>query len=251
MTVIFDDLEAELDRLEGILAGLTPEQWETESGAPGWTITDVVLHLAQTNETVVTSAAVGAAGAGSSSNANWRQGAETLDEAVDRRVQAERAPAEVVFHRWRASVRDSVAALRQADPNVRLAWAAWPLKPATLATTRIAEHWAHALDITGPLAIAFPDSDRLRHIAWLGHSTLPYAFQFEGQEFHPVYCELTAPDGATVWRFGPPDAESTVTGAAGAFCRVGARRLAPADSRLITSGPYADAALAVLRNYAG
>ena len=51
-----------------------------------------------------------------------------------------------------------------------------PLKPATLATTRLAEHWAHALDIVEPLGIPFPDTDRLRHIAWLGHGTLPYAF---------------------------------------------------------------------------
>jgi hypothetical protein len=36
------------------------------------------------------------------------------------------------------------------------------LKPATLATTRLAEHWAHGLDITRPLGIAFPDTARLR-----------------------------------------------------------------------------------------
>jgi len=242
---IFDDLEAELDRLEAILEGLTPEQWETESAAAGWTMVDVVLHLAQTEEGVVATLGSGFTGA------DWRQGAENLDQAVDRRVRAERAPADVVFARWRDARRAALAALRVADPNVRVAWAAWPLKPATLATTRIAEHWAHALDITGPLAIPFPDTDRLRHIAWLGHGTLPYAFDLEGGEFHPVFCELTAPDGETVWRFGPPDADSTITGAAGAFCRVGARRLAPADSGLVTSGPYADAALAVLRNYAG
>ena len=242
---IFDDLEAELDRLEAILERLTPEQWETESAAPGWTMVDVVLHLAQTEEGVVATLGSGFAGA------DWRQGAENLDQAVDRQVRAERAPADVVFARWRDARRAALAALRVADPNVRVAWAAWPLKPATLATTRIAEHWAHALDITGPLAIPFPDTDRLRHIAWLGHGTLPYAFDLEGREFHPVFCELTAPDGETVWCFGPPDADSTIKGAAGAFCRVGARRLAPADSGLVTSGPYADAALAVLRNYAG
>jgi uncharacterized protein (TIGR03083 family) len=133
VTDIFSDLEAELDRLEGILAGLTAEQWDTESGAPGWTITDVVLHLAQTNEAVVASVAVGAAGAGSNSNANWRQGSENLDQAVERQLQSERAPAAAVFERWRASQRASVAALRGAEPHVKLAWAAWPLKPATLA----------------------------------------------------------------------------------------------------------------------
>ena len=53
---IFDDLVAEQDRLEAILASLDTAAWETESGAPGWTITDVVVHLAQTEEAVVATA---------------------------------------------------------------------------------------------------------------------------------------------------------------------------------------------------
>jgi uncharacterized protein (TIGR03084 family) len=168
---------------------------------------------------------------------------------MDALVQAERAEPEVVFERWRVAHRASVAALRQTDPDKRLHWAATPLKPGTLATTRLAEHWAHGLDITTPLGIAFPDTDRLRHIAWLGHSTLPYAFGLAGQAPAAVYCELTAPDGG-VWRYGPEDAESTITGPAGAFCRVGARRLAPEDSGLVATGPHGPAALSVLRNYA-
>ena len=132
-----------------------------------------------------------------------------------------------------------------------MAWAAAPLKPATLATTRIAEHWAHALDIVEPLAIPFPDTDRLRHIAWLGHGTLPYAFALAGEPARVVRCELTAPDGASIWTLrAPPTPTPAITGAAGAFCRVGAQRLAPADSGLVTTGPYGAAALAVLRNYA-
>jgi uncharacterized protein (TIGR03084 family) len=128
-------------------------------------------------------------------------------------------------------------------------WVAAALKPRTLGTTRLAEHWAHALDIVGPLGIDYPDTARLRHIAWLGHSTLPYAFGLIGEPAHPVHCELSAPDGA-LWTFGPPDAGSRITGPAGAFCRVGARRLAAEESGLETRGPHAAAALRVLRNYA-
>ena len=43
---------------------------------------------------------------------------------------------------------------------------------------------------------------------------------------------------------------SVITGDAGAFCRVGAQRLAPVESGLVTRGPYARLALQVLRNYA-
>jgi hypothetical protein len=41
-----------------------------------------------------------------------------------------------------------------------------------------------------------------------------------------------------------------ITGPAGAFCRVAARRLAPDQSGLRASGPHGPAALHVLRTYA-
>ena len=56
MTVtVVDDLVTEAIRLESILDGLTDAQWRTESGAVGWSVADVVLHLAQTDEGVVAS----------------------------------------------------------------------------------------------------------------------------------------------------------------------------------------------------
>jgi uncharacterized protein (TIGR03084 family) len=241
---IFDDLAAEYERLDAILAGLTREQWLSESDAPGWTITEVMIHLAQTEE----AAARTVAEPGGSSS--FRTPDVTIDERAARLVAAEQDEPEAVFERWRAASRASVDAMRSADPTQRYAWATNPLNPRTLATTRLAEHWAHALDITVPLDIPLPDTDRLRHIAWLGHRTLPYGFAVAEQEAHEVCCELTAPDGVTMWRYGPPECESRITGDAGAFCRVGALRLSPDESGLATSGPHAAAALRVLRNYA-
>jgi uncharacterized protein (TIGR03084 family) len=239
---IFDDLAAEQDRLEDILAGLDEAQWTSPSSAPGWTVADVVLHLAQTEEGVR---------AGVSGGRDLRPAPGTgVDEAMDRLVRAERTAPAAVFERWREARRASVAALRSADPARPLPWVEAPLKPATLATTRLAEHWAHGLDITGPLGIAFPDTDRLRHVAWLAHRSLPYALSLSGGRPYDVSCALTAPNGNDVWRYGPAGAESAITGPAGAFCRVAAQRLPPEESGLRTSGPHADTALHVLRTYA-
>ncbi|HET9728677.1 MAG TPA: maleylpyruvate isomerase family mycothiol-dependent enzyme [Acidimicrobiia bacterium] len=240
---IFDDLVAEQDRLEAILDGFDNAQWNAPSVAAGWSVADVILHLAQTEEAVVWSAAPDA-GPGM-----WSTSASSTDDAAEAMVQLERASGKEVFERWKIARRAAVDALRAADPQRLLNWAAAPLKPKTLATTRLAEHWAHGLDVTEPFGIPFPDTARLQHIAWLGHATLPYAFKLEGDEPHEIYCELEAPDGDT-WRFGPPDADSTVTGSAGAFCRVGARRLTPEASGLVARGPHADTALRILRNYA-
>ena len=54
---IFDDLSSEQERLAQILSGLTDAQWLSESGAAGWTVADVVLHLAQSDEGVAATAA--------------------------------------------------------------------------------------------------------------------------------------------------------------------------------------------------
>jgi uncharacterized protein (TIGR03084 family) len=243
---VFDDLAAEEERLEAILSDLTPEQWLTESAAAGWTIADTVLHLAQSEEAVVASVATGTTGM---PDVVLDGASDGIDDIMERLVQAQRDKPDVVFERWRTARRAALDALRGADPDVPLGWVATRIKPRTLATTRLAEHWAHALDVAGPLGVPYPDTARLRNIAWLGHSTLPYAFAVAGEEPAPVRAELTGPDG-DVWVFGPDDAPSAISGSAGAFCRVGAQRLAPADSGLTTTGPAGARALALLRNFA-
>lgn len=245
---VFDDLVAEQDRLEAILAGLDGGEWAAPSAAAGWSVADVVLHLAQTEEAVVASAA-GHDLAVTSALAPDSAG-QTLDEVMNQLVRAERAAPASVFQRWRAARAAAAAALRAADPHVPLAWVDRPLKPATLATTRLAEHWTHGLDITGPLGIGFPDTARLRHIAWLAHRSLPYALALAGEPPCEVFCELTAPDGTGVWRYGPPGAGTAITGPAGAFCRVAAQRLPPAQSGLHVTGPLGATALTALRTYA-
>ncbi|MEU4422510.1 maleylpyruvate isomerase family mycothiol-dependent enzyme [Actinoplanes sp. NPDC024001] len=240
---IFDDLEAEQEQLESVLAGLKPDDWLAPSAAAGWTVSDVVLHLAQTEE------GVRATVRGNPDAIEWRSYGGTVDEAMAAMVLAEPAEPAAVFERWRVARRAAVQALRSADPQRPVRWVTTSLKPRTLATTRLAEHWAHGLDITMPLGIGYPDTTRLRHVAWLGHSTLPYAFSLAGLPAVPVHCDLIAPDGSS-WQFGDPGAESVISGAAGAFCRVGARRLAAESSGLQTRGPYGARALQLLRNYA-
>ena len=242
---IFDDLAAEQERLEKILAGLDEAQWLSPSAAEGWTIADVVLHLAQSEDAVVATATTGTLRGGLGAVAG-----ETMDERADNAVRVERAAPAEVFSRWQRARQEALAALRAADPDRPVEWMVGTVKPATLATTRLAEHWAHGLDIAGPAGAEWPDTDRLRHIAWLAHRTLPYALGLAGQPPVPVRCELTAPDGSQTWRFGPADAASAITGAAGEFCRVAARRLDPAQTGLQAIGPHGATALRLVRTYA-
>ncbi len=247
---IFEDLGAEQERLEKILLGLDEARWMSASAAEGWTITDVVLHLAQSEEAVEATATRGHLRGGFGAPGISDRAGDTMDERAAEAVRMERgAPAEV-FGRWQRARQAALAALRAADPDRPVEWMVGTLKPATLATTRLAEHWAHGLDITGPLGIEFPDTERLRHVAWLAHRTLPYALGVAGQPPVAVRVEVTAPDGSETWTFGPPEAESAITGAAGEFCRVAVRRLDPARTGLRASGPHGATALRLVRTYA-
>ena len=246
MRDVFDDLAAEEQELEKVLSGLSEEDAQTASSCPGWTIADVVLHLAQTQEMVVTSIK---GGDGPSFDGG---GASTVDELMDRWVESERGAAfGELRERWSRACAAALDALRNADPAETFTWAAAPLKARTLATTRLSEQWIHAHDITDPLGIDYPDSDRIWHIARLAHRTIPYAFVRAGAPPPPdVYAILTSPSGTT-WTFGDEGAPTTVRGGAGEFVRIAARRMPPADASSITAeGERADEVLDLIRTYA-
>ena len=129
---VVDDLVAEGVRLDSILSLLTEAQWLADSAADGWSVADVVLHLAQSDEGVAATAA-GERGAGPRAGA----GADsTVDEWAARMVAAERAAPAEVFLRWRRSRDAAVAALRAADPQQPLHWVTGPVprRPATART---------------------------------------------------------------------------------------------------------------------
>jgi uncharacterized protein (TIGR03083 family) len=74
---VFDDLAAEQERLEGILDGLDEAQWASPSDAAGWTVADVMLHVAQSEESVVVTVSGGDLRAGLGPAAG-----ETVEERV-------------------------------------------------------------------------------------------------------------------------------------------------------------------------
>ena len=244
---VFSALQSQTDRLDAILSSLDEQQWEAPSLCPGWSVSDVVLHLAQTEEGVVATVEGRDIAVPSSDG----DGA-TVDDVVEQWVRSERgSPPAQVHARWNQARQKALYALRTADPGVPVTWISAPLRPRTLATTRLSEHWIHTMDIAEPLGIPNPDTDELKDIAWLAVKTIPYAYARAGRADPPtVRAELTSPSGES-WFFGTEDAECVITGPAGEFCRVAARRMSPAQAKdLIGTGERADEVLELVRTYA-
>ncbi|HJR46034.1 MAG TPA: maleylpyruvate isomerase family mycothiol-dependent enzyme [Actinomycetota bacterium] len=243
---VFEALEREQDRIEEMLDGLPTDAWQRESLCPGWTVSDVVLHLAQTEE------AVAATVTGGKFEVPASVSGGNVDEIMAAWVAAERGEGDgVVLERWKTARRRALDALRAADPQTPVPWAAAPLKPRTLATTRLSEHWIHAQDVAEPLGVAYPDGPTLWQIARLAHRTIPYAYMRAGRSDPPsVRLELTGPEGEA-WVFGDEGADVVIRGDAGELCRIAARRMKPAEAKTIeASGDRSDEVLDLIRTYA-
>lgn len=239
--------------LDGLLAALTGPEWDRPVPAcPGWTVADVVLHLAQTDELVLSSLEDGFAAA-AEPLMGAAVGGGTVDDAVARMVDHQRgAPGAEVHARWREAAAAVRGVLAAADPRRPMPWVVTDLPARTMATTRLSECWIHTLDVAGAVGVAVPATGRLWHVARLAWRTIPYAFARAGiaPPAGPVSARLDAPDG-TCWEFGTDQqAVTAVTGSAVEFCLVAARRLAPAESGLRAEGPDSAQVLAHLRTYA-
>lgn len=222
------------------------------SRCAGWSVADVLLHLAQTNEMAVASVE-GRLGAFVDDVAAAIPQTGSIDDWAGALVDLERSSPEAARDRWLASADAQVAAFRAVDPTARVLWVAGELAARTLATTRLTESWIHTVDVAVAFGPAPPPTDRLWHTARLTWRTVPYALGQAGlAPAGPVVFRLAAPDGST-WTFGEPSGAgviTTITGSAVDLCTVAGQRGAAAGTSLRGEGPDADQVLRLMRTFA-
>jgi uncharacterized protein (TIGR03084 family) len=242
------DQQAELSAL---LVGRPEADWRIPTRCEGWDVSDVVLHLAQSNEIAVASAT----GRFADAVAELAEGVErtgSVDDGVARLVDRQRGlPTNEILERWSAGASELLAVFDAMDLSTRVHWVAGELAARTLVTTRMTETWIHTGDVADAFGVTLPATDRLRLVARLAWRTLPYAFSSAGRTMAgPVAFRLVAPDGGA-WDFVPEEpAVTTITGPAVELCDVAARRVDPSATALGGEGPDVDDVLALVRTYA-
>ena len=234
-----------------LLDGVTIAEAGNATRCIGWSVADVLLHLAQSDEMAIASLTDGFGVVAVDNTSGWG-GGTSVDESVALMLERERGvPFEDVLNRWRMTAARLVAVLGGMDLSTRVPWVAGNLSARTLATTRLAETWIHTEDIADAVGVELVPSDRLKLIARLAWRTLPYAFHSSGLTMTgPVAFRLIGPSGEQ-WEFVPDQPEvTTISGSAVDLCALAARRIDPAATALAGQGPDVADVLALVRTYA-
>lgn len=253
LEAVLKDLADEGAQIESWIADLSDAEWRQSTPAEGWDIATTIAHLLWTDEVAVKAAgSLTPEGKGA-----WD--AVVLDAIADPTgfVDAEALrigalPASELLTRWRAARPALVEALRAFPTGEKMPWFGPPMSPASMATARLMESWAHGVDIADALGIAVESSDRIKNVAHLGVRTRNFAFANNGLEAptEDFRIELVAPSGE-LWTWGPEGATQTVRGSGLDFCLLVTQRRHRDDLDLVAVGPDAQKWLEIAQAFAG
>jgi uncharacterized protein (TIGR03084 family) len=152
--------------------------------------------------------------------------------------------------RWREGLEALATAIAKTPDGTKIPWYGPPMSPASFATARLMEYWAHGQDVVDALGVRREPTARLRHVCHLGYRTRGFSYTVRGLAVPEgdLRVTLAAPDGG-VWEWG--QGEDAVTGTAEDFCLRVTQRRHRLDTGLVATGPLADDWLDKAQCFAG
>ncbi len=240
MRDILSDLVAEQQFLDQSLQRIPIKVWDKVTPNKPWTVRDTIAHLAGFEELGADSIS------GGDKIAEW-QNSSDLEALKKRAIKKGRSmrPQDVIEW-WRGGRAKVVEPLSHMSGEDRVDWVAGDMSARTFATFRLMETWMHGLNIYDTLGLEVEDTPRIRHVAWLGWKTLPYAFKQAGEHYEPIRVEVIGP-GYAKWVYGPDDTDQLIKGSASDWARIVIRRVKPKDTRLKLTGEHAEKAVEVAK----
>ncbi|WP_420453417.1 TIGR03084 family metal-binding protein [Ilumatobacter sp.] len=218
-----DDLIAEQEALDPIVADLDSAGWGASTPSERWTVADQIGHLAFFDRTaawaITDEERFRSSMAELTSGLDPSAGVDEMDRLTLGEYRA-MSPDELL-EAWRANRRDLADAAAGLADDDRVVWYGPSMGAKSFLTARLMECWAHGQHVVDALGVERDATDRLAHIVRLGVNTRGWTYVNRGLDAPetPVRLELDAPSGGT-WTYGPDDAEQSVRGPAEDFCLV-------------------------------
>ncbi|MGW6931500.1 TIGR03084 family metal-binding protein [Lentzea sp. NPDC054927] len=237
ITELLADLDAESQALDDIVAGA--QDWSVPTPAEGWTVAHQIGHLMWTDRAAILAI----------TDPEAFQAQPLTGDIVDR-TAAEGAVLPDLLEQWRSgrvALREHLAAA-----SGKILWFGPPMSPASMATARIMETWAHGQDVADALGVVREPTSRLRHVCHIGVRTMGFAFLLNGLAAPEaeVRVELTGP-GGELWTWGPEGAENRVSGPALDFAWLVTQRRNRKELAVEAAGPVAEEWLPIAQAFAG
>jgi uncharacterized protein (TIGR03084 family) len=248
LSQIVDDLRAESDELDALVAALPDDGWAAPTPAAGWTIAHQIGHLLWTDRGALVSVT------------DEPGFVDVVKSALDDPIgfvnaaadELAAVPPTELLADWRATRAQLHDALLTVGDGRKLPWFGPPMSGPSMATARLMETWAHGLDVADALGVTRPPTPRLRSIAHIGVRTRDFAFVINelAPPTEPFRVELCAPDGS-MWTWGPDGASQRVTGSAEDFCFLVTQRRPLRELDIRAEGDDAARWLPIAQAFAG
>ena len=234
--LVLDDLVAEQQELDRVVAALTPDQWALPTPSPRWSVADQIGHLAYFDTTAALAITDEAAFL---AHRDGLLGSFADELAVDEATLGafrRLTPTEQLAE-WRRRRDELERAGRSLTAETRVQWYGPSMGSKSFLTARLMEVWAHGQDVCDTVGAERAATDRLRHIAQLGVITRGWSYAVRGETTpdEDVRVTLDAPSGDT-WSWGPADAPASIAGPAEDFCLVVTQRRHVDDTALTLDG---------------
>jgi len=249
------DFREECDALSAILINTSEEGFRKTTLFNRWTIEDVIGHLHVWNRAALLTLENREKFTDFFKYAMQHFGSDGSSLPIqyawfDEKENGIRGRA--IFDAWRELCPQVADSYRNADPQLRVAWAGPDMTTQSKIIARQMETWAHGQEIFDVLGLERKNKDRIRNIAHLGVKTYGWAFR-NRSETPPnpkPYVKLVAPSGA-LWEWNDPQNNNMVEGKAEEFCQIVTQTRNAADTNIRTVGETAKQWMKIAQCFAG
>ncbi len=234
MQEILSNLVAEQQFLDQYLQSIPIRNWGLKTSYKNWDITAHVSYLAAIED--LTFNALKKNG----TEFNKYKGPKGLEKFEKEAIKkgSTMRPQDVIEW-WRMSRASVIEVLAKSPPGRKINWWKSELDHRSFATTKLAETWAHSIDIYEITKKDYSDTVRIEHVALFGWLNLEATSKQNKIKAKELRVELIGPE-YRAWQFGNENSEDSIKGSASDWCRLVTGRLPKgAKPTLTAEGDFA------------
>ena len=214
MQDILSNLVAEQQLLDQYLQSIPVRNWNTKTTFKNWDITAHVSYLSAMEDLGYNALKK------KGSDFNKYKGPKGLEKFEKEAIAKgkDMRPQDVIEW-WRISRASVIETLAKCSPGKKLTWWKNEIDCRTFAVTKLAETWAHSLDVYESMNKDYEDTTRIEHVALYGWLNAEHATKLNKSKFQDLRIELIGPE-YKAWQFGDENAKNSIKGSASDWCRV-------------------------------